>query len=176
MKLRAILKRLHEKILAESSLERRINYLRKQGIKIGKNCNIKTMSFSTEPYLIEIGDRAEISCGVKFITHEGSVKCLGDELDGYLYGKIKIGNNVFIGINCIILINTVIGDNCIIGAGCIVRGQFPDNSVIIGNPAKVVSNINIQKMLFRHNPGFVKMNNPTVREKDRLVKKHFGIE
>jgi len=176
MKLVAIFRRIYEKILLQGNFERRVRYLRKQGIRIGKNCVINTLIFSTEPYLVEMGDQVTIGCGTKFITHEGSVKCLGAELDGYLYGKIIIGNNVFIGINCIVLPNTIIGDNCIIGAGSIVRGQFPENSVILGNPAKVVLNINIQKMIYRNSPGFVKMNNPSIAEKDRLVKKHFGIE
>ena len=177
MKLKALLTNMHVKILSQSSMEKKVKYLRGQGVKIGQGCGIRSMSFSTEPYLIELGNKVTVACGVKFITHEGSIKLFGDNLDGYLYGKIKIGNNVFIGINCIILLNTTIGDNCIIGAGSIVRGQFPDNSVIVGNPAKVVLNMSIQRMLNFNNPGFVKMNpNPTVAEKDRLVKKHFGID
>jgi acetyltransferase-like isoleucine patch superfamily enzyme len=177
MKFRAILTSINEKILKHSSFERKIKYLRKKGVKIGQNCLIYTMSFSTEPYLIEIGDRVGIGADTKFITHEGSLRCFGDNLDGYLYGRIKIGNNVFVGINCIILLNTSIGNNCIIGAGSVVRGHFPDNSVIMGNPAKVVLNMNIQKMLVFNNPGFVRMHpNPTTAEKDIFVKKHFGIE
>jgi acetyltransferase-like isoleucine patch superfamily enzyme len=176
MKLREVYKRIYEKILEQSNSKRRINYLRRKGVRIGRNCVINTLAFSTEPYLVEMGNEVSIGWGTQFITHEGSVKCLGEELDGYLYGEIKIGNKVFIGINCIILLNTSIGDNCIIGAGSIVRGHFPDNSVILGNPAKVVLNMGIQKMLYRHSPGFVKMNNPTIAEKDKLVKKHFGIK
>jgi acetyltransferase-like isoleucine patch superfamily enzyme len=176
MKFGSIFKRLHLKLLELGNSDQRVRYLRKQGVKIGQGCVVSTLSFSTEPYLIEIGDKVSISWDTKFITHEGSVKCLGEELDGYLYGKIKIGNNVFIGINCIILLNTTVGDNCIIGAGSVVKGNFPDNSVIVGNPAKVVLNMSIQKMLYHNSPGFVKMKNPTVEEKDKIVKKHFGIE
>lgn len=176
MKLGALLKRVHEKIVEQGSLERRIKYLRKQGVKIGKECIINTMYFSTEPFLIEIGDQVEIAGGAKFITHDGSIRCFRDELEGGIFGKIKIGNNVFIGTGCIILFNTTIGDNCIVGAGSIVRGQFPDNSVIIGNPAKVVLSMNVQRMLYRHNAGFVKTNNLTTSEAKKLVKKHFGVE
>ena len=171
-----IIGRIQEMILEISNKEKRIKYLRKKGIKIGQNCEIHTMSFSTEPYLIEIGNRVRIATGTHFITHDGSIMCFRDELKGGLFGRIKIGNNVFIGINCIILLNTIIGDNCIVGAGSVVRGQFPENSVIVGNPARVVSNTTIQKMFFRNNPGFLKTNNLTESEKDKLVKKYFGIE
>jgi serine acetyltransferase len=68
------------------------------------------------------------------------------------------------------------GDNCIIGAGSVVRGQFPDDSVIVGNPAKVLMKTSVQKMLFNMSPGLVKTNNTTTAQKDALVKKHFGIE
>ena len=40
--------------------------------------------------------------------------------------------------NSFILMGTSIGDNCIIGAGSIVKGNFPENVVIAGNPAKVI--------------------------------------
>lgn len=171
-----IFKQIHEKILLRGSMERRINYLRRQGIKIGQNCLINTMFFSTEPYLIEIGNLVRISGGAKFITHDGSISCFQDELEGDICGKIKIGNNVFIGTDCIILLNTTIGDNSIVGAGSVIRGQFPENSVIIGNPAKVILNMNVQRMLFRHNPGFIKTKNFTPSEKKKMIKKHFGIE
>lgn len=172
----SIIKQLYEKILSRSSQERRINYLRKQGIKIGQDCIINTMSFSTEPYLIEIGDQTIITSDTQFITHDGSVHCFKDEFDGIVCGRIKIGNNVFIGSNSIILLNTTIGNNCIVGAGSVVRGKYPENSVIIGNPAKVVSNTNIQRILFRNNPGFLNTINLTSTEKEKLIKKHFGIE
>lgn len=174
--IKSIYKQIYEKILLRSSQERRINYLRKQGIKIGQNCIINTMSFSTEPYLIEIGNQAIITSDTQFITHDGAIHCFREEFDGIICGKIKIGNNVFIGSNSIILLNTIIGNNCIVGAGSVVRGKFPENSVIIGNPAKVVSNTNIQKMIFRQNPGFLKTINLTPSEKEKLIKKHFGIE
>lgn len=168
--------RIHRLLLGTMGSKKTIiQYLRKKGVTIGQDCEINTMFFSTEPYLIEIGNQVRIASGTQFITHDGSIMCFRDELKGGIFGKIKIGNNVFIGINCIILLNTNIGDNCIIGAGSVVRGNFAANSVIIGNPAKVVSNTALQKLLFRNNPGFIKTNNLTPSQKDKMVKKHFGI-
>lgn len=51
---------------------------------------------------------------------------------------IVIGKNCFIGCNSIILKGTVLGDGCVVGAGAVVSGEFEANSVIAGNPARVI--------------------------------------
>ena len=89
--------------------------------------------------------------------------------------RIEIGNNVLIGTNCIILPNTTIGNNCIIGAGSVVRGKFPDNSVIFGNPATVGLNMNIQKLLYKQNPGLLYTSNLSSDKKQEIIKRHFNI-
>jgi acetyltransferase-like isoleucine patch superfamily enzyme len=171
------LQQLHIKLLEKSSDKQRIKYLRRKGMKIGNDCHINTMSFSTEPYLIEIGNHVAIAAGTDLITHDGAIWCFREELhQADIFGKIKIGNNVFIGNNCTILPNTLIGDNCIVGAGSIIRGKFPDNSVIFGNPAKVVLNMNVQKFLYLQNPDLLKTKNLTPSEKDKIIKEHFGIK
>ncbi len=50
----------------------------------------------------------------------------------------KIGDNVNIGANCVIIGDIEIGDNSIIGAGSVVVKDVPKNSLVVGNPAKVV--------------------------------------
>jgi acetyltransferase-like isoleucine patch superfamily enzyme len=164
-------------IIEKSNSDQKIKYLRKQGMIIGKNCYFETMSFSTEPYLIKIGDHVAIAHGTIFITHDGGIWCFLDELPGGdIFGKIEIGNNVHIGMNCTILPNTSIGNNCMIGASSVVRGKFPDNSVIIGNPAKVLTGMNIQKFLYKQNPGLIKTGSLTDLQKKPIVMKHFGLK
>jgi acetyltransferase-like isoleucine patch superfamily enzyme len=176
MNLLNILKQVQLIILRKASNEKKIKYLRKQGMKIGQNCVINTMAFSTEPYLIEIGDHVAIANGTEIITHDGAVWSFREEMGPIdIFGKIKIGNNVFIGDNCTILPNTVIGDNCIVGAGSVVRGKFPENSVIIGNPAKVVLKTNVQRFLYLQNPNLMKTQNLSSSEKKKVLMKHFGI-
>lgn len=51
---------------------------------------------------------------------------------------IRIGRNVWIGANSVILDGSVIGENSIIVAGSVVNRKFPPNSIIQGNPAKVI--------------------------------------
>ncbi len=177
MNLKKELKRLYIKLLEKSSDKSKVKYLRKHGMKIGEDCHFNTMSFSTEPYLIEIGNHVAIAAGTDFITHDGAIWCFRDELkNADVFGKIKIGNNVFIGNNCTILPNTVVGDNCIVGAGSILRGQFPENSVIVGNPAKVIMNMNVQKFLYLQNPDLLRTQNMSYSLKKKTIMKHFGLK
>jgi acetyltransferase-like isoleucine patch superfamily enzyme len=177
MILEDIFSRFQLLFLRIASNESRIKYLRKQGMKIGDGCRLNTLSFSSEPYLIEIGNHVAIADGSDLITHDGGIWCFREELgNADLFGRIKIGNNVFIGNSCIILPNTIIGENCIIGAGSVVRGKFPDNSVIIGNPAKVILKMNAQKFLYLQNHGLLKTQKLTDSQKKSIVKKHFGLD
>jgi acetyltransferase-like isoleucine patch superfamily enzyme len=177
MTIRHIVQRITLSFIAKAGSNTRIKYWRRQGMKIGANCLINNANFSTEPYLIEIGDHVAIAAGTDFITHDGAVWCFRDEIkNAEVFGTIKIGSNVFIGNNCTILPNTVIGDNSIVGAGSSVRGQFPENSVIIGNPAKVVLSMSMQKLLYLQNPNFMTIRGLRSKAKKRIIKTHFGIE
>lgn len=57
--------------------------------------------------------------------------------------EIVIGKDCFIGCNTIILKGTVLGDGCVVGAGAVVSGRFPANSVIAGNPARVIRTLEV---------------------------------
>ncbi len=57
--------------------------------------------------------------------------------------SIVIGKNCFIGCNTIILKGTVLGDGCVVGAGAVVSGKFDDNSMIGGNPARVIRKLEV---------------------------------
>jgi acetyltransferase-like isoleucine patch superfamily enzyme len=148
----------------------RIKTLRKWGVKIGENCFIQANSFSTEPYLIEIGNHVTIAGGTMLITHDGGAWLFRREdptMD--LFGKIKIGNNCFIGVGCIILPKTTIGDNCVIGAGSVVRGRIPDNSIAIGNPAKVIMKTNLYKLMATNSPGKFNTFGLSFKEKKKII-------
>jgi acetyltransferase-like isoleucine patch superfamily enzyme len=108
---------------------------------------------------IEIEKGVNIASHTCIYTHssENSIRLLGEkfieipaeERAGYIIGKVKIGEYTFIGTSCVILAGTTIGKGCIVGAGSVVKGTFPDRSVIVGNPAKIVGDTeNIDKKLF----------------------------
>lgn len=118
-----------------------VNYARLKGVNLGKNCRIYIKNWGAEPFLITIGDRVTITSGVRLITHDGST-CLFIDEHGSRYQKympITIGSDVFIGVNTIIMPGISIGSKVVIGAGSIVTKNIPNNSVVVGNPAKVIS-------------------------------------
>ena len=56
----------------------------------------------------------------------------------FKYNRPTIGNNVNCGANAIIIGKIKIGDNVTIGAGCVVIKDIPDNSIVVGNPARII--------------------------------------
>ena len=133
--------------------ERRITKLRQRGVRIGNNCLILTDQFSTEPYLIELGDDVGVAGGTTFVTHEAVVRMRRKIRPSIQhFGKITVGSNTQIGQNCIILAGTTIGRDCIIGAGSVVRGNIPDNSVVAGNPAKIIGRASLVLQMLLDSP------------------------
>ena len=128
-----------------------VEYARHLGVKIGEDCKIHAdpeTCFSTEPFLISIGDHVLITNGVRFLTHDGSGFLLSykEEKAYYdIWGPIKIGNNVYIGTNVIILPNVSICDNVIIAAGAVVSKNIIDDGVYVGVPAKRIKSYNQYK-------------------------------
>jgi acetyltransferase-like isoleucine patch superfamily enzyme len=59
-------------------------------------------------------------------------------MKGYIRGSVDIGAYTFIGPHAIIMPDTTIGKGSIVAAFSYVKGNFPDFSIIAGNPAKVV--------------------------------------
>ncbi len=62
---------------------------------------------------------------------------------GYQYNlPVHIGKNCWLGANVIVLSGVTIGDNSVIGAGSVVNKDIPSNVVAVGNPCKVLRQIN----------------------------------
>ena len=92
---------------------------------------------------ITIGDNVLVGGNCKIIDNDFHPIALEDRRQGLNGDRIKkapivIGDDCFIGMNSIILKGTTLGNNVIVGAGSVVHGQFPDNCIVAGNPAKII--------------------------------------
>lgn len=110
-------------------------------IEIGNNVGMSGVTIYARKK-ITIGDNTLIGANCKIIDNDFHPLDI-DDRNNDIKEKIKakeviIGKNCFIGCNSIILKGTVLGDGCIVGAGAVVSGKFEPNSIIAGNPAKVI--------------------------------------
>lgn len=114
---------------------------KKQGVCMGNNCFISSKFWSTEAYLIKIGNECQITEGCRIFTHggAGAVRALLPNFD--CFGKVTIGNNVYLGTNTLIMPGVTIGDNVLCAAGSVVTKSIPSNVVVGGNPAKIICSI-----------------------------------
>lgn len=126
------------------SNEAYLEYLRKNGVIIGENTIVYSPRHTSidiqKPYLITIGSYCKITTGVIILAHDYSISVARRVFGEFVGGTapVRIGDNCFLGMNSIILPGTRSGNNCIIGAGSVVKGVYPDNVVIAGNPARVI--------------------------------------
>lgn len=132
---------------SKATSESYIDYLRSKGAQIGSGVKIYSpnQTFIDEqfPFLLSIGNNVNITLGVHILTHDYSwsvIKAKSGKVMGGV-NSVVIGDNVFLGVGSVVLMGTQIGNNVIVGAGSVVHGSIPDNSVVAGNPAKVICSL-----------------------------------
>jgi len=108
-------------------------------VSIGQNFHI--VSSGTE---LVIGKDTTISGNVFVTNLDHDYKQIGAHIlkQEHLTKETRIGQNCFIGYGATIQAGAILGKQCIVGANSVVRGMFPDYSVIVGAPAKVVKKYN----------------------------------
>lgn len=150
---------------------------KKMGVKIGMNCKImnQVMIDYSHYWLINIGDNVTIAPRVHILAHDASTK---NNLGYTKIGLVDIQDNVFIGAGSIILPGVTIGKNSIIGAGSVVTKNIQENSVAVGNPARIITSVDIylakQKLLMNVENCFDK--SYTIRSNISDIKKMEMIE
>lgn len=83
----------------------------------------------TFPIGVHVGENSYVAFEARILTH--------DRTRG-LYLHTRVGRNCFIGGRSMILPGVEVGDNSIVAAGAIVTKPVPPNSIVAGNPARVV--------------------------------------
>lgn len=115
-----------------------ITWLAEQ-LKIGKHVLVSPFCSISARHQIDIGKGTIIGPGVCIIDHDHFIDGELNEIGRT--GKsapIKIGNYCWIGANAVILKGVTLGDGCVVGAGAVVTKSFPEKSIVVGNPAKLL--------------------------------------
>lgn len=121
------------------SLERQARFA---GVVMGSNNLIRSRFWgSAEGYLITIGSNCGLTAGTQLFTHGGGHAARSKYPNFDCFGKVTLGNYVYVGTNALIMPGVSIGDNVLIAAASVVTKSVPSNVVVAGNPAKIVCTI-----------------------------------
>ena len=162
-RLRYLLGRLYWHYLASPEKE-----ARHLGVSCGVNCLIATRNWSSEPYLITIGNNCQITDNVHFYTHGGgqAIREIDPSFD--CFGKIKVDDYAYIGSNSLILPGVTIGKGALVAAGSVVTKSVAPHSVVGGNPAKFICTT--QEYYERNKAFNIKTKGKSNKEKEIILK------
>lgn len=119
-----------------------------QNLHLSNDVFIGHFNFIEASNGISIGKGCQITNYISILTHSShiSIRLYGKEYHrfpdpvGYIKGSVSIGDYTFIGPHTIIMPDSRIGKGSLVAAFSYVKGDFPDFSIISGNPATVVGN------------------------------------
>ena len=115
-------------------------------LKLGNNVFIGQYNFLEASNGMTIEEGCQITNFISILTHSShnAIRYYGKnyryeiDMKGYVKGRVHIGKYTFIGPHVTIMPGATIGKGSIVSAYSMVKGDFPDFSIIAGNPAKVV--------------------------------------
>lgn len=158
MKVKKIFSRIRRKFIflldgvnTRKYMKKYNKWLKKQGMDIDglvKYINHTVFLDGTDYTKIHIGNNVVISVDTIILVHDFSLEAGmialnkgNPDNEAYELNDVYIGESSFIGAKTVILAGTKIGKNCIVGAGSVLPGkEYPDNSIIVGNPGRVIGN------------------------------------
>jgi len=116
-----------------------------EDVSIGQNVHI------TSGAHLLIGRRTTLTENIMVtnIDHDYTEIGVHVLLQRHIVKETIIGENCFIGFGVVIQAGTILGNQCIVGANSVVRGNFPDFSVIVGSPAKIIKRYDVSSSIWK---------------------------
>lgn len=111
-----------------------------ENIRVGRNVFINQNCTMYDLGGIDIGDDVMIGPNVSIITSGHPVEP-SRRRDGVIAKPIAIGRNVWIAAGVTIIGGVTVGKNAVVAAGSVVTRDVPPNTLVGGNPARVIRSI-----------------------------------
>jgi maltose O-acetyltransferase len=107
-------------------------------ISLGRNVFINYHCIFLDCAPIFIGDDVQIGPAVQLYTAQHPIDAQVRRSGLESASPIRIGNEVWLGGGAMVLPGVTVGDRSIVGAGSVVVRHVPPNSLVVGNPARIV--------------------------------------
>mgnify|MGYP006156949947 FL=1 len=98
---------------------------------------------------ISIGKYCSISTGVQIYSHNSVNWSLTGGKADLKKKSVSIGDNCYIGPNSIITMGSKIGKGSVIGAFSLIKSTIPPNSIVFGNPGKIIGKTSIKEKIVK---------------------------
>lgn len=110
---------------------------------IGNNTYINYNCCFLDSAKVTIGDYVYMgpNCNIFTPCHPIHYELRKEKVTEYAL-PVTVGSHSWIGGDVVITPGVTIGENCVIGAGSVVTKDIPDNSIAVGNPCKVIRQVN----------------------------------
>ena len=146
-----------------TELERRQALLREMFAEVGENCYIEPplhtnfggrhVHFGRQVYAnfnltlvddthIYVGDFTQLGPNVVLATAGHPILPELREQAYQYNAPVRVGRNCWLGANVVVVPGVTIGDNVVVGAGSVVTKDLPDNVIAVGNPCKILREVN----------------------------------